>query len=68
MPIYPIYVTAVGLATDVPILSDHGVKIDCLISIGTLVGMGVNLFQLHSVHNHLTSTPIKKNMSYMHQI
>ncbi|GBC29381.2 hypothetical protein GLOIN_2v1791191 [Rhizophagus irregularis DAOM 181602=DAOM 197198] len=32
LPVHPIYITAVGLAADVPIISNHGVKIDCLIS------------------------------------
>ncbi|CAB4426929.1 unnamed protein product [Rhizophagus irregularis] len=32
LPVHPIYITAVGLAADVPIISNNGVKIDCLIS------------------------------------
>jgi hypothetical protein len=32
LPVHPIYVTAVGLASDVPIISSHGLKIDCLIN------------------------------------
>ncbi|GBB87369.1 hypothetical protein RclHR1_13810002 [Rhizophagus clarus] len=32
LPVYPIFIVAVGMATDVPTISKHGVKIDCIVN------------------------------------
>ena len=67
LPVYPIYVTAVGLASDVPVISNNGLKIDCIIndylSRDKIIEIPITIF--HPVESRLKSqtTNIRRGSS-----
>ncbi|GES75099.1 hypothetical protein GLOIN_2v1791191 [Rhizophagus clarus] len=70
LPVYPIFIVAVGMATDVPTISEHGVKIDCIVneylSKDKNVDIPITIF--HPNGSHLKVRPLTLDVGQNNQV